>query len=220
MSNKRFHILQGGKTLFAFAALLPMLLITACADDKPTTTMSDKPKATTDINPENLETATFGAGCFWCTEAVMERQEGVYDVVSGYMGGHTLNPTYKEICTGQTGHAEVIQVKFDPAIISYEELLSVFWAMHDPTTLNRQGADVGTQYRSAIYYYSDEQLEKAKKSKSLAQKHFNDPIVTEITPAEEFYVAEVTHQDYYNENRNAGYCRYVIAPKLKKLGLE
>ena len=171
-------------------------------------------------NPENLEVATFGAGCFWCTEAVMERLPGVASVESGYMGGEVENPTYQEVCTGTTGHAEVIQVKFDPDIIRYDQLLDVFWRMHDPTQLNRQGADVGTQYRSAIYFHSDEQEQTAKKSLADAQTKIDGLIVTEITPASKFYVAEGYHQDYYNNNKNAGYCRFVILPKLGKLGLE
>ncbi|WP_309395846.1 peptide-methionine (S)-S-oxide reductase MsrA [Cerasicoccus maritimus] len=171
-------------------------------------------------NPENLEVATFGAGCFWCTEAVMQRLPGVASVESGYMGGGVDNPTYQEVCTGQTGHAEVIQVKFDPDIIRYDQLLDVFWKMHDPTTLNRQGADVGTQYRSAIFTHSDEQAEIAQKSKAVAQEKIDDLIVTEITPAEKFYVAEGYHQDYYDNNKSAGYCRFVILPKLDKLGLD
>ncbi|MBK1858446.1 peptide-methionine (S)-S-oxide reductase MsrA [Cerasicoccus arenae] len=173
-----------------------------------------------DSEPANLSVATFGAGCFWCTEAVMQRLPGVHRVESGYMGGVVPNPTYKEVSTGTTEHAEVIQVHYDPSVITYDQLLAMFWKLHDPTQLNRQGADVGTQYRSAIFYHSDEQKEAALKSKTAAQKKFEDMIVTEITPASEFYVAEDYHQDYYEQNKNAGYCRFVITPKLDKLGLE
>ena len=168
------------------------------------------------------ETATFGAGCFWCVEAVFEQLEGVADVRSGYMGGKVANPTYEQVCTGATGHAEVIQVDFDPQRISFEKLLDVFWKAHDPTQLNRQGADVGTQYRSAIFYHGDEQRRAAEESKrKLAESGYStEPIVTEITKAGPFYEAENYHQDYYRLNKRAPYCRVVIAPKLEKLGLE
>ncbi len=166
------------------------------------------------------ELATFGAGCFWCIEAVLEQLDGVEDVVSGYMGGKVANPTYEQICTGRTGHAEVVQVKFSPEKISYDDLLTMFWKLHDPTTLNRQGADVGTQYRSAIFYHSEEQQKAARASKAKAAKYFSDPIVTEITAASPFYAAEKYHQDYYRLNKNQPYCRFVIVPKLDKLGLE
>ena len=166
------------------------------------------------------ELATFGAGCFWCVEAVLEQLDGVLDVSSGYMGGEVERPTYKQVCAGNTGHAEVVQVTFDPARISYAALLDWFWQLHDPTTLNRQGADVGEQYRSAIFYHSDEQRQAAERSKAAAAADFDDPIVTEITPAAAFYEAEDYHQDYYRANREQGYCRMVIRPKLGKLGLE
>jgi len=169
-----------------------------------------------------LESITLGAGCFWCTEAVMQRVEGVKSAVSGYMGGHVENPTYRQVVTGETGHAEVAKVTFDPSVTSLEELLDIFWLMHDPTTLNRQGADVGTQYRSAIFYNSDEQkrIAEASIAKLTAAKTYADPIVTEVTPIETFYPAEDYHQEYYELNKDAGYCRYVIHPKLKKLGFE
>ena len=166
------------------------------------------------------EVATFGAGCFWCVEAVYEQVEGVLDVSSGYMGGQNENPTYKEVCSGSTGHAEVVQVRFDPARVSYEELLDWFWRLHDPTTLNRQGADVGTQYRSAIFVHSDAQRAAAEKSRELAQERFDDPIVTEITEAGTYWVGEDYHQDYYRNNKSQGYCRMVIRPKLRKLELQ
>jgi len=200
--------------LIAFASFVTFFI--GCVDDASTAKASVK----TMEKPENLKIATFGAGCFWCTEAVMEALDGVYEVESGYMGGHVLNPTYRQVCTGETGHAEVIQVHYDPDQISFDSLLDTFWAMHDPTTLNRQGADVGTQYRSAIFYHNDQQREIAESSKQSAQAAFKNPIVTEITEASTFYPAEVNHQDYYALNPNAGYCRMVIKPKLRKLGLD
>lgn len=162
--------------------------------------------------------ATFGGGCFWCTEAVFETEPGVLSVTSGYAGGHTRNPDYREVCTGETGHAEVIQIEYDPAVISYERLLEIFWKAHDPTTHNRQGADVGTQYRSIILYHDEAQRAAAEKSKQAAQAAFARPIVTEIVPLTTFYPAEEYHQDYFRKNPNAAYCRVVIAPKLHKLG--
>lgn len=166
-----------------------------------------------------MEKATFGAGCFWCVEAVFQRLKGVSKVESGYTGGHTKNPTYREICTGTTGHAEVAQVTFDPKVISFAELLEVFWRTHDPTTLNRQGNDVGTQYRSAVFYHNDEQRKVAEKSKKEAgeAKIWPNKIVTEITPLKVYYPAENYHQNYYNNNRKQGYCVYVIDPKVEKL---
>jgi peptide-methionine (S)-S-oxide reductase len=178
------------------------------------TDMNDQSK-----NP-NQETATFAGGCFWCTEAVMEHMTGVLDVKSGYMGGEVDQPTYQQICTGQTGHAEVIQVAFDSEKISYDDLLDVFWQAHDPTTLNQQGQDQGTQYRSAIFYHSAEQKEAAERSKTKKGDVFADSVVTEITAVSTFYEAEGYHQDYYQLNKREPYCRSVIAPKLKKLGLE
>jgi len=167
-----------------------------------------------------LEAATLGGGCFWCLEAVYERIDGVKEVVSGYAGGSKADPTYEEVCTGTTGHAEVVQVRFDPTRISYEQILELFWKAHDPTTLNRQGADEGTQYRSIILYHDERQREAADKSMRAAGSRFQDPIVTEIVPLGVFYPAEGYHQDYYDNNRFAGYCRVVISPKLQKLGLE
>lgn len=167
---------------------------------------------------KNLETATFGSGCFWCTEAIFERVKGVSSVVSGYSGGSVANPTYKEVCDGTTGHAECTQITFDPAVISYDELLEIFWKMHDPTTLNRQGNDVGTQYRSVIFYHNDDQKQKAEyyKKKLNDEKIWDKPIVTEITKFEKFYPAEDYHQEYYENNPNQGYCAYVITPKVEK----
>lgn len=186
---------------------------------------SDQAPEPTDMTETNepastKEIATLGAGCFWCIEAVLEQIDGVESVVSGYMGGETKNPTYREICTGRTGHAEVVQVTFDPSVISYKELLDWFWRLHDPTTLNRQGADVGTQYRSAIFTHSEDQARIAATSKKDVQPSFDDPIVTEVTPASTFYEAEEYHQGYYFDNTSQGYCQMVIAPKLKKLGLK
>jgi peptide-methionine (S)-S-oxide reductase len=171
---------------------------------------------------DNLETAYFGGGCFWCVEAVYERIEGVKDAVSGYAGGRVDNPTYQQVSMGTTGHAEVVKIDFDPSVISYDEILDIFWQAHDPTTLNRQGADVGTQYRSIILYTDEKQRQAAEKSKQKldASDKYGDPAVTEIVPLEKFYPAEGYHQDYYDNNTSAGYCRVVITPKLKKLGLE
>ena len=165
------------------------------------------------------EKATFGMGCFWCSEAVFQDLKGVQKVQSGYEGGQVQNPTYKDVCTGNTGHAEVIEVTYNPQEISYEELLEVFWKLHDPTTLNRQGADVGTQYRSVIFYHNAKQKETAEKYKAdlNAKKVFPNPIVTEISPASKFYAAENYHQDYYNLHGTEPYCQYVIKPKMDKL---
>jgi len=164
------------------------------------------------------ETATLGAGCFWCVEAVFQGLNGVESVVSGYMGGAVKYPSYQDICTGTTGHAEVCQITFDPAVISFADILEVFWYTHDPTTLNRQGNDKGTQYRSAIFYHNETQKEVAEQSKSKADASgdWADPIVTEITVADTFYRAEAYHQDYYLTNPGAGYCAYVITPKVQK----
>lgn len=171
--------------------------------------------------PEGAEVITLGAGCFWCTEAVFQQIPGVLSVMPGYMGGNTLNPTYEQICNGDTGHAEVAQIVFDPQKTNPAKILEVFWKAHDPTTLNRQGADEGTQYRSAIFYNNDGQKEVAEKSKAAAGSHFSRPIVTEITKAAQFYPAENYHRDYYRLNKNANpYCQVVITPKLKKLGLK
>jgi peptide-methionine (S)-S-oxide reductase len=172
---------------------------------------------TNSMNTHKTEIADFGGGCFWCMEAVFERLAGVISVTSGFAGGHTENPTYQEICTETTGHAEVTEIAFDPAKISYEKLLDVFWQAHDPTTLNQQGADVGTSYRSIILYRDKKQQLLAEKSKLEAQKNFHNPIVTEIVPLMKFYKAEDYHQEYYDNNPNQGYCQVVIAPKLEKL---
>ena len=175
--------------------------------------------AQTEINTsENIEQATFGAGCFWCVEAIFERLEGVIDVQAGYTGGDIKYPKYEDICTGNTGHAEVIQIEYNSNIISYEKLMDVFWKSHDPTTLNRQGADIGTQYRSVLFYHSDKQREIAEKSMKRADLSgmYTNPIITEIIPMGTFYPAEDHHQDYYRLNPNAPYCQVVIKPKLDK----
>jgi peptide-methionine (S)-S-oxide reductase len=166
---------------------------------------------------ETVEKATFGAGCFWCVEAVFERLDGVTAVDAGYAGGSVANPTYEAVCTGKTGHAEVAQITFDPRKISYEKLLEVLWEAHDPTTMNRQGADHGTQYRSVIFYSDEKQKAAAERSIKEAQKNFHDPIVTTIEPLTTFYKAENYHQDYFRNNPDAPYCRFVIKPKLDKL---
>jgi peptide-methionine (S)-S-oxide reductase len=167
------------------------------------------------------EAITLGAGCFWCTEGVFQQLPGVHSVTSGYMGGTVLNPTYEQVCGGRTGHDEVTRIVYDPQVTSLEALLETFWKMHDPTQLNGQGGDIGTQYRSAIFFETDEQRAVAEASRAAAGKRFSQPIVTEITPASEFYPAEEYHQDYYRQNKGRNpYCSYVITPKLQKLGLE
>ncbi len=187
----------------------------------PETTMppAKPPTPSTPERPATTARATFANGCFWCTEAVLEQLPGVLDVVSGYMGGQIDNPTYKQICNGDTGHAECVQVTFDPAKVSYQALLEWFFKSHDPTTLNRQGADEGTQYRSAIFTHDDTQAQQARAMAVKQQANWSDPIVTEITPAVRFWPAEDYHQDYFRKNPTQGYCRIVIAPKLHKLGL-
>jgi len=197
--------------------ILALLCVTAgaCGQNvkKENKNMSEKTPVT-----EGLELATFGSGCFWCTEAIFLNVKGVERVESGYTGGRVKNPTYKEVCSGLTGHAEVIQLSYNPKVISYEELLEIFWKTHDPTTLNRQGADVGTQYRSAVFYHNEEQKRLAEyyKKKLGDEKIWDAPIVTEITPATVFYKAEDYHQNYYNLNSEQTYCSFVITPKLEK----
>ena len=166
------------------------------------------------------EQATLGGGCFWCLEAIFERRSGVKSVTSGYAGGAEPNPSYEAVCTGNTGHAEVIQVEYDPETISYTQLLDLFWGCHDPTTLNRQGGDVGTQYRSVILYHDAEQQAEAMRSKAAVASDFADRLVTEISPLSKFYPAETYHQGYYQRNREASYCQIVIRPKLRKLEIE
>jgi len=167
---------------------------------------------------EKYEKATLAGGCFWCLEAAFQQLDGVVDVVSGYTGGHVPNPTYEQVCTGTTGHVEAVQITFDPRVISFEELLEVFWTIHDPTTLNRQGADVGTQYRSAIFYHNEDQRKIALRSiREVAEPLWKKKIVTEVAPLDTFYRAEDYHQEYYFNNKQAPYCRIVIDPKLEKL---
>lgn len=177
--------------------------------------ISDK----TAVNQDSgTDTATFGAGCFWCVEAIFQRLEGVLSVKSGYAGGFVKNPSYKEVCNGTTGHAEVIQLTYDKSKISFDELLEVFWKTHDPTTPDRQGNDVGPQYRSVIFYHNEEQRQKAEsyKKKLNEEKVYPNPIITEIAPFSNYYAAEDYHQNYFNQNKSQGYCQYVIQPKLDK----
>lgn len=205
---------------FKYGLIFQLLLISVVgALAKPDNPKSMTVAENTPTRP-NYEFALIGGGCFWCTEAVFEKLEGVLEVISGYAGGETENPTYKDICTGKTGHAEVIKIKYLPQEISFAEILKVFEVAHDPTTLNRQGADVGTQYRSTIMFYNDEQQKNAQLWKKNLSSVLKDPVVTEIVPAPKFYPAEDYHQDYYEKNPNQGYCSFVIRPKLKKLGLE
>jgi peptide-methionine (S)-S-oxide reductase len=173
---------------------------------------------TTEPTKQRLDTATFGAGCFWCVEAIFQQVKGVQKVISGYSGGKIPNPTYQEVCSGTTGHAEVVQIIYNPNEVSYEELLEIFWQTHDPTTLNQQGADIGTQYRSVIFYHNLQQKQLAEyyKNQLNAKKVFSKPVVTEITAFEKFYPAENYHQNYYNQNAQQPYCQLVIAPKLEK----
>lgn len=211
--------------LAAAAALAILATVTLMSSDSSAENAAETPDrrdAPTDEFPAapagGQALATFGGGCFWCTEAVFEETQGVASAVSGYAGGATVNPTYEAVCSGTTGHAEVIQVAYDPVVISYKQLLEIFFRTHDPTTLNRQGADVGTQYRSVIYYHDDEQRAVAEEVKTALDTSgaFRGSIVTEISPLETFYPAEAYHQDYFANNPNQGYCRAVIAPKMAK----
>jgi peptide-methionine (S)-S-oxide reductase len=167
--------------------------------------------------PPKLETATLGMGCFWCAQALYEKFTGVTNIVCGYAGGHTVNPTYEDVCTDQTGHAEVVQITFDPAKISYAQILEIFWDVHDPTTLDRQGDDEGTQYRSILFYTTPEQKKIAEESKKAEEARIGQPVTTEIVPLTAFYRAEEYHQDYFKKNPHAPYCAFVISPKVQKL---
>jgi methionine-S-sulfoxide reductase len=190
-----------------------------CNQAKNQTTEKDTSKKVKRSNMNtHLEVATFGGGCYWCIEAVFQRLEGVEKVESGFSGGQVKNPTYKEVCTGTTGHAEVIQITFDTTKTSFEEILKVFFTMHDPTTLNRQGNDIGTQYRSAVFYHNDVQKKAAEEIIAAlnTSKAYPNPIVTEVSKLDVFYKAEDYHQNYYNENSDEGYCRFVIQPKIEK----
>jgi peptide-methionine (S)-S-oxide reductase len=199
-----------------------IFFISACAQNNQTSsnnmeTKSEKETPKTNSGT-NIDTATLGAGCFWCVEAVFQRLEGVLTVESGYSGGSVKNPAYREVCNGTTGHAEVARITYDKSKLSFDELLEVFWKTHDPTTLNYQGNDHGTQYRSVVFYHNEEQKKLAEKYKAEinASGAYPNPIVTEISPAKEFYKAEDYHQNYYNQNGQEGYCKYVIQPKVEK----
>ena len=194
------------------------MLLTGCNTGSIESTDPATNENTLTIPVDGKEIATLGAGCFWCVEAVFQELKGVESVTSGYMGGHVKNPSYKQVSNGTSGHAEVAQIVFDPSVISFEELLEIFWTTHDPTTKDRQGNDVGPQYRSAIFYHSDSQKQIAEKSKAeVATDLWGNVIVTEITKASTFYEAEAYHQDFYAENPNYGYCRVIINPKLEKV---
>lgn len=205
--------------------IIPFIMISAAfAAAQPLHSEAQKEvqKTMKESDSKGTELATFGGGCFWCVEAVLEKYDGIKSVVSGYAGGNKDKPTYREVSSGSTGHAEVVQIEYDPKIISYEKLLEIFWKAHDPTTLNRQGADVGTQYRSIILYHNDDQKMIAEKSLKDENEsgHFSRPIVTQIEPLSKLYLAEDYHQDFYKKNPLAMYCTFVIRPKLQKLGLE
>jgi len=191
--------------LLALGALMPLSAGRAAEPAKPMTTTN------------KTELATVGGGCFWCLEATFELLPGVKSVVNGYAGGQKENPTYEEVCSKTTGHAEVVQIEYDPQVVSYEKLLEMFWEIHDPTTLNRQGNDSGPQYRSVIFYHNETQKQAAEKSKAAAQKQWGGRIVTEIVPLKKFYIAEKYHQDYFRNNPNQAYCQMVIRPKVNKV---
>lgn len=208
--------------LFKTSLMLMLLMnLTACAQNEnyeKSNTFKQMNSGGKKSMEHRTEVATFAAGCFWCVEAQYQQLKGVTKVESGYIGGQTENPTYKQVCTGETGHAEACNIYYDPAVITYDELLAAFWVAHDPTQLNRQGNDVGTQYRSAIFYHNDEQKQKAELyKKRLTEEHaYDKPVVTEISPYTKFYKAEDYHQNYYNDNPNQGYCQFVVKPKMDK----
>lgn len=204
-----------------FIGIVAFVLVAAqCSNGQPAAGETREIPSDDMLNVDNqsIDTVVFGEGCFWCTEAIFQELKGVIRVESGYSGGDTENPTYEEVCTGTTGHAEVTFIEYDTSVISFDKLLEVFWKTHDPTTLNRQGADIGTQYRSVIFFTNEAQRETAEsyKEKLDSAGIWNEPIVTEITPFKDFYKAEDYHQDYYENNRSQGYCRLVITPKLEK----
>lgn len=210
------QVIMTTRSVYSFVNIFALMVWLGCAGNAQIT---PKPDDNFKIDKNmNTEVATFGNGCFWCTEAIFQQLKGVIKAESGYMGGKIKNPTYREVCSGLTGHAEVLQITYDPSVISFEELLEVFWKTHDPTTLNQQGADKGTQYRSAVFYHNDKQRELAEvyKTKLNAAGIWSNPIVTEITAASEFYKAEDYHQDYFSLNPDQGYCRAVIVPKVEK----
>ena len=198
--------------------IIAVFLLIATFSCKGQETSADKIFKDNMENIDKLEKATFGSGCFWCTEAIFQEVKGVEAAISGYAGGKRPNPTYEQVCSGATGHAEVVQVLFDPEVVSYKELLEIFWSTHDPTTLNKQGADVGTQYRSVIFYHNEQQkgIAEVYKAKLDESSAYDNPIVTEISPIPEFYEAEKYHQNYFQENPGQGYCSFVIAPKIEK----
>ena len=205
-------------TIKGLSLVLSLIFSSCTAKEKPVVKEEFKEPVKVKVK-QGMEVATFAGGCFWCTEAVFLEIKGVEKVVSGYIGGKTVNPTYKDICTGETGHAEAIQITFNPNEVAYEDLLEIFFGTHDPTTLNRQGADVGTQYRSEIFYHSEAQKTKAENYIQLLEKEklYDKKIVTKVSSATVFYPAEDYHQNYYNQNSSQGYCQMVIAPKLEKL---
>jgi peptide-methionine (S)-S-oxide reductase len=202
---------------FTFLFALTSILLMSCTEPQAETNKQTKPTSKKSMNT-NLDTATFGGGCYWCVEAIYQQLNGVISVASGFSGGQRDNPTYEQVCSGASGHAEVIQIVYDPSIISFDELLEVFWTVHDPTTLNRQGADVGTQYRSVIFYHNEEQKRTAElyKKKLNDEGAFPNPVVTEISAFTKFFKGPDYHQNYYNENSNQPYCSIVIKPKLDK----
>lgn len=208
--------------IFAFLGIIPVSILLSCAqkNNVKANTMGNENDTihTVSASDGTKEIATFGNGCFWCTEAIFQQLKGVSKVTSGYSGGHVENPTYEEVCSKTTGHAEAIQIEFDPAVITYDELLEVFWQTHDPTTLNRQGNDVGPQYRSVVFYHNETQKKKAEEYKAALDKSgaFSKPIVTSIEPFKNFYAAEDYHQNYFKLNGRAPYCQFVIKPKVEK----
>lgn len=203
------------KTVLVLFVMMTALHFNSCAQKETNRYISEEETMGTETK---IDTATFGAGCFWCVEAIFQQVRGVINAESGYSGGSVENPTYSEVCTGTTGHAEVCRVTYDPSVVTYRELLEVFWQTHDPTTLNRQGADVGSQYRSVIFYHNDEQLKQAEetKAKLTAEHIWENPVVTEIVPFRTFYKAEDYHQEYYDQNASQPYCSIVITPKIDK----
>ena len=200
---------------FISSFLICLTVLSACGQNK---NYNSKVNMDDTMNTNNLDTITLGAGCFWCVEAIFTELNGVNSVISGYMGGKVKNPTYKEVCSGLTGHAEVAQITYDPSVVSFDEILQVFWQTHDPTTLNRQGNDVGTQYRSAVFYHNDEQKTKSEKYKKELNESgaWDNDIVTEISPASVFYPAEDYHQNYFALHGEESYCKFVVGPKVEK----
>ncbi|QDT62102.1 Peptide methionine sulfoxide reductase MsrA [Stieleria bergensis] len=200
------------------AAVLPQAVLTQAQGNPVVTAVPAEGDSSDDKQSSGKAVATFAGGCFWCTEAVFERIEGVDNVVSGYIGGSVDNPNYKQVCSGRTGHAEAVEITYDPAKVEFEELMEIFFATHDPTTLNRQGADSGTQYRSSIFFHNDQQLEEAKKYiEKLNKTKYNSKIVTKLEKATKFYPAELYHQDFFQNNPNYGYCQAVVVPKVRKV---